>query len=416
MDAEALIFDLDGTVTHTLPLCIRAFREAVEPLAGRAFSDAEIIATFGPSEEGTITALVPDRYDEGLAAYLAAYERLMEPRDGPFDGIRDWLAALRASGMKLALVTGKGAGSTELTLSRFGLGDLFEHVATGSPQGSVKARRIREIVELWGIAPERVVYLGDAPSNVTAAREAGVRIVSVTWSREADAAHLRSLNPDPVVASIAEARAWLQGQDDARIVRLAQQVQALAQTGLAFTKDRYDIERYEALREVAAELMSCRGVPRRKTLTAAFEDQIGYATPKIDTRAIVLRTGRVLLVREAEDSLWSLPGGWADVGDSPSEAVMREVREETGLQVSVDRLLGVWDRNLHGHPPYPFHAYKLFFLCKEQGGGLRLNRDTLEIDFFDPDQLPPLSLTRVVPVEIQTSVRIAITGAMREFG
>lgn len=211
MNAEALIFDLDGTVTHTLPLCIRAFREAVEPLAGRAFSDAEIIATFGPSEEGTITALVPDRYDAGLAAYLAAYERLMEPRHGPFEGIRDWLVDLRASATKLALVTGKGSGSTELTLSRFGLADLFEHVATGSPHGSVKALRIREIVALWGVAPERVVYLGDAPSDITAAREAGVRVVSVTWSAEANAAHLRSLNPDAVVASVAEAKAWLRG-------------------------------------------------------------------------------------------------------------------------------------------------------------------------------------------------------------
>lgn len=187
---------------------------------------------------------------------------------------------------------------------------------------------------------------------------------------------------------------------------VVQKLQALAQTGLTYTQDRYDIERYTELRDIAAQLMALQFSADKSQLLELFKNQQGYATPKVDTRAMIVRDGKILMVREADDKLWSLPGGWADVGDSPSHAVCREVREETGLIVNAERLLGVWDRNLHGHPPYPWHVYKLIFFCKEVGGNLQLSEDSLEIDFFDPDNLPPLSLTRVVPIEIHTSLEI----------
>jgi ADP-ribose pyrophosphatase YjhB (NUDIX family) len=295
-----------------------------------------------------------------------------------------------------------------LTLSRFGLSPFFSDVASGSPKGSVKTVCIREIVDRWGFRPEDVVYVGDAPTDIEAAKEAGVRMIAVTWCPEADAATLTALNPDAVVESVEELRALLCRHDTTRTVRLGQRVQALAQTGLTFSKDRYDIDRYEALSDIAAQLMAYSPPsPGREELVTAFKNQLGYATPKVDVRGIVLRNGKVLLVREAEDGLWSLPGGWADVGDRPSGAISREIGEETGLDVRVDRLLGIWDRNLHDHPPYPFHVYKMIFLCTEQGGEIRLSAESLELDFFDPSQLPPLSVSRVVPLEIQTSIEIA---------
>ncbi|WP_413727470.1 NUDIX hydrolase [Sodalis sp. RH19] len=189
-------------------------------------------------------------------------------------------------------------------------------------------------------------------------------------------------------------------------IALAQKLQALAQTGLTYTKDRYDIERYLELRNIAAQLTADVLALDKPPVLDMFKQQEGYATPKVDTRAIILRQGKILLVQEADDRLWSLPGGWADVGDSPSGAVCREVEEETGLTASVERLLGVWDRNQHGHPPYPWHVYKLIFHCRELGGEIRLSEDSLDVDFFDPLDLPPLSLTRIVPVEIATSLEI----------
>lgn len=131
-----------------------------------------------------------------------------------------------------------------------------------------------------------------------------------------------------------------------------------------------------------------------------FKQGAGYATPKVDVRAAVFRDEQVLLVRETEDGGWSLPGGWADVGDSPSVAAVREVREESGYEVVVRKLAAVYDRDRHGHPPIPFHAYKLFFICDLIGGESARSYETDAADFFAEDKLPPLSLTRVTPDEI----------------
>jgi ADP-ribose pyrophosphatase YjhB (NUDIX family) len=127
---------------------------------------------------------------------------------------------------------------------------------------------------------------------------------------------------------------------------------------------------------------------------------VGYATPKVDVRAAVFREGRLLLVREREDGRWTLPGGWADIGDSPSTAVVREVKEESGYDVRARKLLALLDRNLHGHPPIPYHAYKLFFLCDIVAGNAHAEQETDAVGFFAHDEVPPLSLTRVTPSQM----------------
>lgn len=407
MRIKGIIFDLDGTLTDTLGLYMQGFRQAVEPLTGKHYTDEEITATLGPSEEGIIQALLPDSHEQALTAYLSAYSRLLASCRGLYQDVEALLAELRAGGMLLGLVTGKGPGSTALTLAHYGLTDFFSEIATGSPEGAFKALRIEEIRTRWGLTAQEVLYVGDAPSDIQAAKAAGVNMAVAAWSPQADAAALALLHPDAVMTSISDFRRWLRQHETVRLVTLAQQVQALAQTGLTFTKDPYDIERYTLLRDIAAQLMAIHVAPDSQSWLTLFQGQQGYATPKVDVRGIVLRDGKLLLARERDDKLWSLPGGWADVGDRPSEAIRRELQEETGLAVKVNRLLGVWDRNLHGHPPYPFHVYKMIFLCEECGGELGVQHDSLEVDFFDPRHLPPLSLTRIMPVEIQTCLTLA---------
>jgi ABC-type multidrug transport system fused ATPase/permease subunit/ADP-ribose pyrophosphatase YjhB (NUDIX family) len=131
-----------------------------------------------------------------------------------------------------------------------------------------------------------------------------------------------------------------------------------------------------------------------------IQQGLSYATPKVDVRAAVFREGRLLLVREREDGRWALPGGWADIGDPPSAAVVREVKEESGYDVKVRKLLALLDRNLHGHPPIPYHAYKLFFLCDLVGGNGQAGQETDAVDFFGHDNIPSLSLTRVTPAQV----------------
>jgi phosphoglycolate phosphatase/pyrophosphatase PpaX len=204
-----LIFDLDGTLGDTLPLCIEAFRKAIEPRVGRRLSDADIIETFGPSEEGTIRQLVPEEYDPALADYLIWYERLHSAYPRPFEGIADILRNIKASGVSVDMVTGKGPRSTEITLKVYGLEKVFELVKTGSPEGPVKPQRLREVIAERGLSAETFLYVGDAPSDIEACREVGMPMVAAAWAETAEVERLEALDPDYLCHTITEFRELL---------------------------------------------------------------------------------------------------------------------------------------------------------------------------------------------------------------
>lgn len=206
---QGVVFDLDGTLANTLPLVIAAFRQAIEPLANRSLTDAEIIATFGPSEEGTIRALIPNHFEAGVAAYLRHYEALHDGWPEPFAGIPALLGELKERGVHLALVTGKGERSTEISLRRYGLASAFEAVETGNPNGPRKAACIERILAKWQMDPSEAVYVGDAPTDVTASREAGVAVIGAGWAETTDRALLAAEHPDMLLDSVSELKDWL---------------------------------------------------------------------------------------------------------------------------------------------------------------------------------------------------------------
>ncbi len=184
-------------------------------------------------------------------------------------------------------------------------------------------------------------------------------------------------------------------------LKWAKQLQAIAQIGLEYARDGYDVERYRQVRAVAAEIMAAGSDAELGTIQALFDGETGYATPKVDVRGAAFRDGQILMVREASDGRWTLPGGWADVNESPRAAVAKEVREESGFEVETVKLAAVYDRSLHPHkPPLPFHMYKLFFLCEITGGAPAGSLETTEVEFFAPDALPELSEGRVLPFQI----------------
>ena len=194
---------------------------------------------------------------------------------------------------------------------------------------------------------------------------------------------------------------------NAKWIEWAQQLQAIAQTGLTFTENPFEVERYEQVREIAAEMMAAYGELDIQPIRDLFADQAGYATPKVDVRGVIFdRTiadgAHILLVKERRDGLWTLPGGWADVNDSPAEATEREVLEESGYRARATKLLACYDRNKHDHPPHAFHIYKLFFLCELVGGAPTTSVETEGVGFFREDEIPPLSLPRVTPAQIQS--------------
>jgi ADP-ribose pyrophosphatase YjhB (NUDIX family) len=182
----------------------------------------------------------------------------------------------------------------------------------------------------------------------------------------------------------------------------ARRLQAIAQTGLTFTADKFDIHRYEEIRSIAADMMSAgAALTDSAPIHNLFADQAGYATPKVDVRVAAFRDNQILLVQELGDGgRYTLPGGWADIGEPPSVSAAREVREESGYEVQITKLAAVFDRDRHGHPPHPFHAYKFFFLGELCGGSPQDSHETAGAQFFPEHGLPPLSLSRVTPKQI----------------
>jgi ADP-ribose pyrophosphatase YjhB (NUDIX family) len=187
-----------------------------------------------------------------------------------------------------------------------------------------------------------------------------------------------------------------------RRVDLHRSLHALARTGLHFCRDEYDRERYEQIEWIAAELLGTGAGPTPDELRDEWARERGYVTPKVEVRGAVFRPedGKVLLVRETHDGLWTLPGGWADVNDSPAVAVRREIEQEAGYRVHVRKLAALYDRNAHGHTPSVFHSWKAFFLCDVEGGEARGSYETDAVEFFAPDALPPMSLGRCTPRQV----------------
>ena len=167
----------------------------------------------------------------------------------------------------------------------------------------------------------------------------------------------------------------------------AREIQALSQTGLHFAENHYQRERFSRLFEIAADIISVHSDLDQAELVEIFNDQIGYATPRIDVRGAVFQNGKLLLVRERADGGWTMPGGWADVGDVPSTAVEREVLEEAGFEVSAQRVIGVYDAN-RIRPLEVFHAFKIVFLCDILGGEPRTSNETSQVGFFSRDDIP----------------------------
>lgn len=171
----------------------------------------------------------------------------------------------------------------------------------------------------------------------------------------------------------------------------ARELQALAQTGLHYSETEYHVERYRRLQEIAAEIVTEYGQLPDAVALESFRIQPGYATPKVDVRGAVIRDGKILLVKERRDGAWCLPGGWADVGESAAEMVIREVREESGYHVVPTKIVGVYDCNRSGIPLEFYHAYKIVFLCDLKGGHAQTSSETEAVDFFTPDEIPRLS-------------------------
>jgi ADP-ribose pyrophosphatase YjhB (NUDIX family) len=185
-----------------------------------------------------------------------------------------------------------------------------------------------------------------------------------------------------------------------KLFEWVRKVQAIAQNGLAFARDPFDRERYTQLADLVATMLSSELQIPVAEARALWQGEHGYATPKVDVRGGVFVADTVLLVRERSDGRWTLPGGWVDVNEAPSEAVAREIHEESGYRARAVKLAALIDKNRHAHPPGIHHIYKLFFVCELTGGAPAASAETDAVEFFAVNALPQLSTGRVLASQI----------------
>lgn len=208
---RALLFDFDGTLANTIPLCVHALQQAVERTTGKTYSDEEIIAEFGITEEGILRKLVGEQYELAVNEFLELYEA-GHPEISLLDGMEALLKRLRNSGVKLGVVTGKGAGSAGISAEYLGLRSYFDEIRTGSDERDVKAANIVGLLEVFGVAADEAAYVGDAVSDLAGAREAGVTAIAAAWAPTADAAQLEEAGADVVCRTVRELVAWIEGR------------------------------------------------------------------------------------------------------------------------------------------------------------------------------------------------------------
>lgn len=173
-------------------------------------------------------------------------------------------------------------------------------------------------------------------------------------------------------------------------LKWAIEIQSLAQAGIAYTNNVYDIERYERLREISAEMIEEKSNMDLDKVKDLFCNETGYQTPKIDTRAVIFKDNKILLTHE-NNGTWALPGGWCDVLESIKSNTIKEVKEETGLDVETIKIIAIQDRNKHNKPIYAYGVCKIFVLCNVIGGEFIKNIETTEIKYFSIDELPLLA-------------------------
>lgn len=193
-------------------------------------------------------------------------------------------------------------------------------------------------------------------------------------------------------------------------------LKSIADLGLLYHNNEFDKERYEELREISLRLLSTFSSNSVEELNELLPVAKEYPTAKVDIRGLVLDTdNKILLVKESTDSRWSLPGGWADVGFSPKETIIKEIKEETGLDAEVMELLAVFDKNKHDHPPEPHYVFKMVFYCKALSTTLQKGFDVLDIGYFDIHDLPELSTNRILKTQLELVYNKALLGEVEPY-
>lgn len=305
-----------------------------------------------------------------------------------FDKIKELLEELRAAHYQLGAIVSEPNDTSVLPA----LNNYFDIVvcAENNDNSSMASNPLLQYLKLSGVEKEEVLFVGHTMDDRQCAQQAGVRFGLALW----ECPSVKHIYADYYFNTPQEVSQSLYQLTNTPAVmpwlHWATELQFIAQAGMTYSKDPFDIERFERLREISAEIMSAKTGLTMEYVRSVFCNETGFQTPKLDTRAAIFEEDKILLVEE-NNGTWSLPGGWVDANQSIKSNTIKEVKEEAGLDVVATKLIAIHDRNKHNVPPYAYGVTKAFVLCEIIGGNFTTNTETRGSKYFGLDELPPLA-------------------------
>lgn len=398
-----VVFDIDGTLMDSTPAIHEGLELLSEDLRGRRLTEVEMGLCLGlPAREALVSLGMPSD-DATVEQWLA---HMAECWDGVtlFDGIPELLDGLSRAGVTLGAVTSENTAEMNQGFAQFGLVDRFGCIVTTDDTDVHKPHPdpILAYLEKTGARADETLYVGDAANDAACAAAAHVDFVQACWRPVPER---RPLAAKAYCSSPAQVLEYCEleerTKDRAPWLSWVRELQAIAQAGLYYTKDRFDRDRFERIREMSCECMEhLSGMPLEK-VEGLFADEDGYQTPKLDSRAVIFDDeGRICLVHEMIVDAWSLPGGWVDQGQTIFSNVVKEAREEAGFEVIPERLIALEEHNLHNPHPFAWGIMKAFIICGNLGGDFVPNLETDERRFFSADDLPKLICAKNTPEQV----------------
>lgn len=391
MRYKHIVFDVDGTLLDTEEAILQSFQKTLKEEVGIERKCGELTFCLGITGMAALKRLETGDEERILDCWqnnIKAFADLVRV----FEGIELLLERLRADGFQLGVVTSRCREEYERDMNRLGLGGWFDAVVCEEDTVCHKpeAEPLDCYMRKTGAKAWEVLYIGDSIYDMECARAAKVDCGLAFWGT-GSVKHIRAdyYFPDPAqVLSVLER---LDAADEGRKwVSWAMELQFIAQAGITYTRDNFDLERFERIREMSGEIMSGYTGLSKERVTDLFCSETGFQTPKLDTRAAIIENGKILLVKE-KDGRYSMPGGWVDVNRTVGENVVKETKEEAGLTVVPVRVVALHDKNMHNPPAYAYGICKVFFLCEIVEGEFTENIETVESGWFSPEELPVLA-------------------------
>lgn len=388
---KSVIFDIDGTLLDTEYAVLNSLRDTIWELKDENVELSDLTFALGIPGEIALKQLgITDTQNGNIVwnACLTNYSHTIRL----FDGVTDTLKKLKDRGYKLGVITSKNRKEYKTDFSPFGLDDYFDTVICAGDSDRPKPfpDPMLKYLELSGTKKDEAIYIGDTAYDMQCASESGVTFGLALWGCH----NLNNIRADYYFNRPADILQVLaingNKQEGMPLIKLAIELQFLAQGGLCYSRDAFDLGRFERIREISAELMTFVSGYSLDHVKSVFCNETGFQTPKLDTRAAVFQNDKILLVEE-KNGTWSLPGGWVDVYESIKTNTIKEVEEEAGLEVIPTKLIAVQDRKLHNQPEYAYGVTKAFVLCVVLGGEFTPNIETVKSGYFGLHELPVLA-------------------------